>query len=62
MTAKDVFDIIRLIEDLTPEAIKLVKALLTSLKGKSDAEVAAMAHAINQATLESIQKELGGRH
>jgi hypothetical protein len=43
---------------LTPEAISLVKALMSKLRGATPEEVAAMAHLLNATAISEIDAEL----
>jgi hypothetical protein len=59
MTAEEIIALIKLGQDLTPEAISLVKALMDKLKGATPEEVAAMAHALNATAISEIDVEIG---
>lgn len=50
----EVLAIVKLIQDLAPTGIALVKSLLDRMTGKTDEEIAALAHSINQQTQAEI--------
>lgn len=57
--AEQVLEIIKLVEDLEPTAIDLIKTLINRLQEATPDEVAAIAHALNATAISEIDDELG---
>ena len=58
-TAVLILGIVKLAQDLTPEAVSLIHSFADKLQGKTPGEIAAIAHAINAGTIAEIDAELG---
>jgi len=58
MTAEEIITLIKLAQDLTPEAVSLVKSLMDRLKGATPEQIAALAHALNATAISEIDTEL----
>ena len=56
--AEEILAIIKLVQDLTPVGVGLIKSLLNRLKGQTDEQIAVIAHSINLATIAEIDAEL----
>ncbi len=58
MTVAEVLALIKLIEDLAPSGVGLVKSLIDRLTGVPEAQIAAIAHQINAGVIASVNAEL----
>jgi hypothetical protein len=56
--AVEILAIIKLIQDLSPTAVALVRGLLDRLQGMTPEQVAQLAHTINTQAIEEIDAEL----
>jgi len=59
MTAAELIALIKLMEDLAPPAVDLVRGLLQKLQGATPEQIAAMANALNATAIAEIDDELG---
>ena len=58
MNAAAILALIRLIQDLTPEAAAAIKDLFDKLGGMTPEQLIALTHSINAATVSAIDAEL----
>lgn len=59
MNAAAILALIRLIQDLTPEAAAAIRDLFDKLGGMTQEQIVALTHQINAATIAAIDAELG---
>lgn len=59
MDAAAILALIKLIQDLTPEAAAAIRDLFDKLSGMTPEQIVALTHQINQSTVAMIDKELG---
>lgn len=58
MTAIEIEALIKLIQDLAPPAIELVKQFVNKLTGATEDQIAALGHALNAQAINDINSEL----
>lgn len=58
MTALEIEALVKLIEDLEPAAVELVKQFVNKLTGATEDQIAALGHALNAQALREISDEL----
>jgi hypothetical protein len=58
MGAAEILAVIKLIQDLEPTGVALVKGLLDKMQGMSPEQIAQLTHTINSSTIEEIDAEL----
>jgi hypothetical protein len=59
MNAAEIEALVKLIEDLEPPAVDLIKSLIDKLSGATPEQIAAIATALNATAIQEIDAELG---
>lgn len=59
MTPAEILALIKLFQDLTPEAAAAIRVLFDKLSGMTPDQLVALTHQINKLTEDAIDKELG---